>query len=942
MTPPFPFLFLLLLLPSVSSLLPPDQIAVLINASHLVNSTSWDSSSSNPDPCLWHGVLCSPSSSSVLSISLSGFSLPSSSQQLLLPLLCRIDSLRSLDLSDNRLSSIPPGFLSSCGALAGLKLINFSRNVLEGNLPDFPGFPDLESLDLSFNLLDGGVGTQLDGLANLKSLNLSANYFIGSVPVNLGKSLLLEELQLSMNNFSGVIPPEILNFRSLTVLDLGYNSLVGNIPDWLGQLQYLHTLVLSSNKLSGGIPGALSNITSLSRFSANQNHLNGTIPSGLTAHLRSLDLSYNGLSGLVPSGLLSPLNLQYVDLSVNQLEGQIPADLSPNMLRLRLGSNLLKGVIPYAQMETLQKLTYLELDNNSLTGPLLPALGNCQSLALLNLADNQLSGPLPPQLGNLSRLQVLKLQHNGISGGFPEEITGLTYLGQLNISWNQLSGPIPSSISKLRNLTTLHLQNNNLNGSIPDSIGEMGALMELQLGKNLLSGNIPTFPQSLQIVLNLSSNQFEGPIPKTLSQLVNLEVLDLSDNQFSGPVPNFLTQLSALTQIILSNNQLSGIIPNFRAGVVVDYLGNKDLRKRPSPSTPTSGKKKPVALVVLILLSSVVLAVTVALLVVAAVSRRFYRINDEQLSSQENIPLPQVVESNLLTANGIHRSSIDFTKAMEAVADPANIVLKTRFSVYYKATMPSGASYYVKKLDWSDKIYQLGRHDKFGRELEVLGRLNNSNIMTPLGYVLTIHSAYLFYDYPEKGTLAGVLHGRDQLDWASRFSIAVGVAHGLAFLHDCSSGPILLLDLSSRTILLRSLKEPQVGDIELCKVIDPSRSTGSLSTVAGSVGYIPPEYAYTMRITKAGNIYSFGVILLELITGKPSVSDGNELAKWVSTNSSEKEKWDHVLDYRVSRTSQVVRSQMVAVLQIALACVSTSPDARPKMRSVLRMLLNAR
>ncbi|KAI4339676.1 hypothetical protein MLD38_024590 [Melastoma candidum] len=117
-----------------------------------------------------------------------------------------------------------------------------------------------------------------------------------------------------------------------------------------------------------------------------------------------------------------------------------------------------------------------------------------------------------------------------------------------------------------------------------------------------------------------------------------------------------------------------------------------------------------------------------------------------------------------------------------------------------------------------------------------------------------------------------------------------------------------------------------------------AKSIGATTYLFGPVA----EYAYTMRITKAGNIYSFGVILLELITGKPSVSDGNELAKWVSTNSSEKEKWDHVLDYRVSRTSQVVRSQMVAVLQIALACVSTSPDARPKMRSVLRMLLNAR
>ncbi|KAF7811941.1 leucine-rich repeat receptor-like tyrosine-protein kinase PXC3 [Senna tora] len=139
--------------------------------------------------------------------------------------------------------------------------------------------------------------------------------------------------------------------------------------------------------------------------------------------------------------------------------------------------------------------------------------------------------------------------------------------------------------------------------------------------------------------------------------------------------------------------------------------------------------------------------------------------------------------------------------------------------------------------------------------------------------------------------------------------------------------------------MLKSLREPLVGDIELYKVIDPSRSTGSFSAVAGSVGYIPPEYAYTMRVTMAGNVYSFGVILLELLTGKDAVTNGTELVKWVLRNSAKK---DHILDFHVSRTSQAVRNQMLAILKVALACVSSSPEARPKMKSVLRMILNAR
>ncbi|XP_031385538.1 leucine-rich repeat receptor-like tyrosine-protein kinase PXC3 [Punica granatum] len=174
---------------------------------------------------------------------------------------------------------------------------------------------------------------------------------------------------------------------------------------------------------------------------------------------------------------------------------------------------------------------------------------------------------------------------------------------------------------------------------------------------------------------------------------------------------------------------------------------------------------------------------------------------------------------------------------------------------------------------------------------------------------------------------------------AIAYILAVSVAQGLAFLHDCSSGPIFLLDHSSKSILLKSMKEPKVGDIELCKVIDLSKSTGSLSTVAGSVGYIPPEYAYTLRMTTTGNVYSFRVVLVELLTGKPAVSEGTELAKWVLAKSSQ---WDRILDISVSRTSSAVRSQTLDVLKIALNCVSPSLEARPKMKSVLRMLLNAR
>ncbi|GFS36666.1 leucine-rich repeat transmembrane protein kinase family protein [Actinidia rufa] len=934
----------------VVSELPSNQRTTMISLYELLHNNTNTAQSSfpwnltrDPNPCSWKGVNCS-SNNSITQISLPLFSLSSSD---FLPVICQIETLEAIDLSNNHLNSIPSGFLTDCGKIRGLKGLNFSRNRLSGPLPNFYGFAKLEFLDLSYNSLSERIDLQLDGLIGLKRLNLGYNQFNGSVPTHLGKSMVLEDLGLSANLFQGKIPEEIANYSNLVSIDLSANKLSGSIPHRFNELSKLKNFILSDNSLSDEIPQFLSSFQNLRRFAANQNSFSGAIPPGITNHLRNLDLSYNNLSGSIPETLLSQSNLHTLDLSSNSLVGSIPSDMSPNLVRLRLGNNRLNGTIPYSSLVSLQKLTYLELDNNSLTGSIPHELGFCKSLALLNLAKNNLTGFLPVQLANLSNLQELKLQANNLVGEIPTQITQLQGLRELNISWNSLNGSIPSSISRLQYLTNLDLRCNNLSGPIPDSIGSLSSLLELQLGENKLNGKIQSMPENLQIALNLSSNLFEGPIPQTLSKLTGLEVLDLSNNRFSGKIPDFLVQMASLTELALSNNLLFGEIPKFRSYVNVETSGNEGLVNTTQSSSPPAFHRKRMTVSVAIVFAvaaATVLVVVIVTVVALSFSKRFYRISDERIRSDEELSQPQVIKGNLLTTNAIHRSNIDFSKAMEAVIHPSNVILNTRFSTYYKAIMPSGISYFVKKLNWSDKIFQLGTNEKFGEQLEVLGKLNNSNVMTPLAYVLTLDSAYLFYEFAQKGTLFDVLHGSlgEALDWASRYSIAIGVAQGLAFLHGCAYGPVLLLDLSSKSILLKTLREPQVGDIELCKVIDLTKSTGSLSAVAGSVGYIPPEYAYTMRVTMAGNVYSFGVILLELLTGKPVVSQGTELAKWVLSNSAKQDRLDHILDVSISRASLAVRSQMLAVLRVALACVSISPEARPKSKSIMRMLLNTR
>ncbi|KAL0854342.1 hypothetical protein Bca101_059494 [Brassica carinata] len=920
------------------------QTNTMIELSRFLNIVEWNLPGSERNPCLWEGVICSrPDNSSVISLSLSGFDLSNSS---FLPLVCQIQTLESLDVSNNSLSSIPDGFITNCGTLVGLKELNLSRNQVS-SFPGFRNFSKLEVLDISYNKLSGNIRDYgFDGLVQLKNLSLNFNKLAGSVPTSLAKTLV--NLEVSDNLLSGSIPEGIEDYQELRLIDLGDNQLNGPLPGSLGNLPKLETLILSNNSLNGAIPESLSRIQTLSRFAANKNQFTGAIPSGITKHLENLDLSFNHLNGSIPDDLLSQPQLVSVDLSSNRFVGWLPQSISNSLVRLRLGSNKLTGSVPPAAFESLQKLTYLEMENNGLTGHVPPSFGNLASLNLLNLEMNQFTGTLPPSLGNITSLQGLKLQQNKLTGEIPDDIGLLSKLLILDMSWNSLNGSIPSSLSNLTQLTNMKLQGNDLSGTIPDSIGDLSSLLELQLGQNQLRGRIPIMPPKLQISLNLSTNMFHGPIPSTsFSKLDRLEVLDLSNNKFSGEIPEDLTSLISLRQLILSNNQLTGNTPKFTHNVSIDVTGNPGITGKDGvviPGKPSGkSKSKQVLNVAIVAIGVTALLAVIITIIMLKLYRPSNGVNSMQADPDEeegSTVLPEVIHGKLLTSNSTHKSNINFTKAVEAVAHPENSLFKTMFWSYYRVVMPSGSSYFIKKLNTRDRVFQQASSEQLELDLEMLGKLHHSNVMVPLAYVLYSQGVLLFYEFAHTHTLYDVLHNHpsDVVDWTSRYSIAVGIAEGICYLHGSKSNsrdPVLVPDLSSKKIMLKSLTEPLVADIELFKVIDPSRSNSSLSAVAGTIGYIPPEYAYTMRVTMAGNVYSFGVILLELLTGKPAVSEGRELAKWVQ---SQQEQRNNILDLRVSKTSPVATKQMIRALSIALACINISPGARPKMKTVLRML----
>ncbi|KAH7845660.1 hypothetical protein Vadar_004502 [Vaccinium darrowii] len=881
----------------------------MINLYNLLQNNTGQSpfpwnSTRDPDPCAWRGVTCSSDNSSITQFSFQFFFLSNSD---FLPLLCQIDTLEAIDMSNNQLKSIPSEFMTACGKLSRLGRLGFGRNLLSGSLPYFRGFLKLEFLDMSHNMLSGTIGLQMDGLVSLKIVKLGSNLFTGSVPSHLGKSMALQGLGLSYNQFEGKIPKEIANYPNLSAIELSFNNLSGSIPDIFKDHSNLQILILASNSLSGAIPPGLTNFPFF------------------------LDLSYNQLNGSIPSNLLSRPNLLSVYLSHNSLEGSVPENLSSSLVRLRLGNNRLNGTIPSSTFRRLEMLSDLELDNNFLGGSIPPELGFCRNLALLNLANNQFTGVLPAELGNLTDLQELKLDANKLVGEFPAEIT------------------------QLQGLKKLDLRGNNLSGSIPESIGNLNSLIELQLGSNQLGGKIPLMPQSLQIALNLSCNQFEGLIPETLSQLEGLEVLDLSNNRFTGGIPASFGQMRKLKRLVLSNNLLSGLIPVFSRGVSVEITGNMALIE-PTNMVPTQKKRKShaVGLLVGVTCAAISFAIFVGTIVVLSISRRLKKNNDEHRCNIYGFVVcfcfrktPKIQSAAKATKHGDicsiwnYEGRIAYEDIIKATNDfDIRYCIGTGgYGSVYKAQLPSGKVFALKKLHRFEAEDPAFDHS-FRNEVQMLTNVRHKNIVQLYGFCLHNRCMFLVYEYMEKGSLFCALRldlEASEIGWTQRLKIVEGMAHALSYLHHDCCPPIVHRDISSNNILLNSELEAFVADFGTARLLDPDSSNRTV--MAGTKGYIAPELAYTMAVTEKCDVFSFGVVALETLMGRHP----RDLISSLASPPSENMMIVDVLDPRLPvPTNPMVAGNIVLVATMAFACLRSEPRSRPTMHQLSQEFVSRR
>ncbi|KAL7596680.1 hypothetical protein Lser_V15G27889 [Lactuca serriola] len=924
--------------------------------------TNWNASSS---PCKWPEVSCNPDGSVfVLNLQSKGLTgtIP--------PFICDLRNLEILALADNLLTGEFPRVLYNCSKLTEIEI---AQNAFVGRLPDdIDRLSGVKVIDLGANNFTGDIPPAIGNLSALTSLHLYQNLFNGSIPSEIGNLSNLLTLGLAYNGFaSAEIPPEFGKLRNLTYLWMPLTNLVGRIPESLGNMTSLEWLDLSSNNLEGEIPSVLFLLKNLSKLYLYKNKLSGKIPEVIESlNLTEVDVSMNMLNGSIPEDFGKLQQLEVLNLFSNQLSGNIPTGISqiPALKIFRLFRNILGGELPqeiglHSKLEAFEvsenKLTGELPENlcgggtlfvvvafsNNLTGEIPRSLQSCEKLHTIQLYHNSFTGEFPPGIWTLSNLSSLRLTGNFLSGELPSRVPW--NLSRLEISDNRFSGRIPEGISSWTKLNVFKASNNLFSGEIPMAFTNLSQLSVLLLDGNSLSGQLPSEIKSWNslITLHLARNNLSGPIPPAIGYLKGLLDLDLSENQFSGQIPSQFSSLR-LTTLNLSSNKLTGRIPFAFDNLAYEnsFLNNPDLCASSPISnlhscyTKTSHSQKfpPKIIAMIVVLSAV--AILVVILCTLFVFRRYLKKK-------------HIRDLTTWKLTSFHK--LDFTEAnILCCMTENNLIGSGGSGKVYQIEIGRRGEYVAVKRIWNTRKLDQTLEKEFLSEVHILGSIRHSNIVKLLCCISSEDSKLLVYEYMENLSLDKWLHGKKKkpqrglvhptiLDWPMRLQIAIGAAQGLCYMHHDCSPAIIHRDVKSSNILLDSQFKARIADFGLAKILTKPKpgQANTLSAIAGSFGYIPPEYAYSTIVNERVDVYSFGVVLLELVTGKePHEGDGDmNLAEWAWRYFSEENSMVEALDPEIKQANSFME-EICLVFKLGLICTSTLPSSRPTMKEVLEIL----
>uniref|UniRef100_M1BV11 non-specific serine/threonine protein kinase n=1 Tax=Solanum tuberosum TaxID=4113 RepID=M1BV11_SOLTU len=811
---------------------------------------------------------------------------------------------------------------------------------------DWPGVscgrrhPRVTVLNLTSLKLRGSLSPSIGNLSFLCVLKLQNNSFSGEIPSEIGYLHKLKFLLLDNNSFTGHIPSNISGCFNLVSVVLSYNMMVGKIPAELGTLLKLKQLSLVSNYFTGGIPPSFGNLSLLDTFSASKNNLLGKIPDELCQllNLKYFVVNENNLSGTLPPCLFNLSSIVAIDVGTNHLEGKLPPLLGitlPSLEFLSIYRNNVTGNIPVT-LSNATNLQSLIASRNGLTGKV-PPLGNLLKMRRFLVAFNYLGKGEDDDLSflttlvNATSLELLELNTNNFGGVLPASVSNLsTELIELSLSYNQISGKIPRGISNLKKLQAFFVAYNRFHGEIPSEIGDLIYLQELALLGNQFSGQIPISLGNLAYLakLSLRENNIQGRIPSSLGKCHNLELLDLGSNNLSGFIPSEILELSSLSEgMDLSQNHLTGFL-----SMEIGKLRNLG----------------------------------------------YLNLSDNKLQGQ----IPTTIGLTFIVCFLAYGNLVVSYQCLLRETDrfsASNLLGVGAFgSVYKGISEHDGTFFAVKVLDLSHHAASRS----FLAECEVLKNIRHRNLVKVLSACSGIdyegnEFKAIVYEYMDKGSLQDWLHFTPQeksesqeehkkLGFIQRLNIAIDVACALDYLHNDCQPPIIHRDLKPSNILLDENMTAHVGDFGLARFVPPaipnsSANSKSSTGVGGTIGYTPPELGMGSDASIYGDVYSFGILLLEMFTGRKPTDEmfKDNLNLHNYANAALPDRVMHIADpillqerdelgmkYKVddntSSAVDIFLSFLVKVIQVGVSCSVESPKERKQISDVVGELNSLR
>ncbi|PPS13850.1 hypothetical protein GOBAR_AA06736 [Gossypium barbadense] len=837
------------------------------------------------------------------------------------------------------------------GNLTDLEVIDLTRNYLNGSLPSSLSQLPLTSLSLLGNRISGPIPREIGDIPTLEGLVLEDNLFSGSLPSNLGNLDRLSRLLLSSNNFTGTIPESFGKLKNLTDFRIDGSSLSGKIPDFIGNWTKLTRLDMQGTSMEGPIPSTISElkdltdlrITDLSgRSSAVPNLegmkdmeelvlrnclLTGSIPTyiGEMKSLKTLDLSFNRLTGQIPQELRSLTKLDYLFLTNNSLTGPVPDWI------LESDENM-SSPFPSYNFFFLIDLSYNNFTSSSQT--------SCQQ-AKVNLVSSSSSSadsnsvpwclrkdlPCPRKPNHHSLFINCGGEHINVDGNDYEE--DLSTIGPSNF-FNSANKWAYSSTGVYLGKASAHYTakaSSALTGSAFYNSARLAPQSLKYYGLCLLRGNYHVKLHFAEIMYS-DNKTFESHGRRLFDVsiqgrivLEDFNIMEEAGGVGRGIVREFDVDVNGSTLEIHLFWRGKGTTAIPDRGVYGPLISAITIT--PNFPVDTGNGLSAGAIAGIVIGSCVIL---ILLLIILRLMGYLGGKHDEN-SELHGLEL----QTGYFSLRQIKAATNNF--------DSANKIGEGGFGPVYKGILPDGRVVAVKQL--SSKSKQGNR--EFVTEIGMISGLQHPNLVKLYGCCIEGNQLLLIYEYLENNSLARALFGRDEqrlnLDWSTRKKICLGIARGLAYLHEESRLKIVHRDIKATNVLLDKDLNAKISDFGLAK-LDEEENTHISTRIAGTIGYMAPEYAMRGYLTDKADVYSFGVVLLEIVSGKSN------------TNYKPKEEFVFLLDWAYVQQEQgnllelvdpclgskYSKEEALRMLNLALLCTNPSPTLRPLMSSVVSMI----